>query len=90
MVCSKILEEQGKPYPRTCAVHGLGPCDNQPPEVYAVYAKNIDRNIFLGYCTSESKEDIEAYYDDKKCYGLMIEQVRPVKIPAGFATKKRN
>ena len=26
MICSKTLREQGKPYPRTCAVHGLGPC----------------------------------------------------------------
>lgn len=26
MTCSKILREQGNPYPRTCAVHGLGPC----------------------------------------------------------------
>lgn len=26
MICSQTLREQGKPYPRTCAVHGLGPC----------------------------------------------------------------
>ena len=26
-ICSKVLRDQGKPYPRTCAVHGLGPCD---------------------------------------------------------------
>lgn len=26
MTCSKVLLLQGKPYPRTCAEHGLGPC----------------------------------------------------------------
>lgn len=24
--CSAVLREQGKPYPRTCPVHGPGPC----------------------------------------------------------------
>ena len=24
--CNNVLREQGKPYPRTCAVCGLGPC----------------------------------------------------------------
>lgn len=29
-VCSHVLREQGKPYPKTCAVHGLGPCQPKP------------------------------------------------------------
>lgn len=30
MTCSKVLREQGKPYPRTCPVHGLSPCETNP------------------------------------------------------------
>lgn len=31
MDCSSVLRSEGKSYPRTCAVHGLGPCPD-PPE----------------------------------------------------------
>lgn len=30
MTCSRILREQGKPYPRTCQVHGIRGCP--PPD----------------------------------------------------------
>lgn len=32
-VCSQVLRDQGKPYPKTCAVHGLGPCQPKPEPV---------------------------------------------------------
>lgn len=32
-MCSQVLREQGKPYPKTCAVHGLGPCQPKPEPV---------------------------------------------------------
>lgn len=31
MTCSDVLRRQGKPYPRTCAVHGLNPCVSKIP-----------------------------------------------------------
>lgn len=35
MICSKVLREQGKPYPRTCAVHGLEcpECVEKQPDI---------------------------------------------------------
>lgn len=41
MTCSRILREQGKPYPRTCPVHGLLECpkpDFTPTAMDAVRA----------------------------------------------------
>lgn len=58
-------------------------------QVYAVYAKHVDRNILLGFCISDTYDDIEAYYEEKKAYGLEIEPVHPVRIPAKFAIRKK-
>jgi hypothetical protein len=30
MICSQMLREQGKPYPRTCPECFLGPCKHMP------------------------------------------------------------
>lgn len=40
MVCNRILREQGKPYPRTCSVHGLNSC---PPSITERYLDIKDR-----------------------------------------------
>lgn len=32
-VCSQVLREQGKAFPKTCAVHGLKPCQPKPAPV---------------------------------------------------------
>lgn len=32
MICNAVLISQGKSYPRTCAVHGLGPCPELKPK----------------------------------------------------------
>ena len=64
------------------------PIDGDTEQIYAIYAKHLDRNQLLGYCYSESWEDIEAYYEDKKAYGIEVEAVRPVRIPKGYADRK--
>lgn len=33
MTCSRILKEQGKPYPRTCPECQLGPCKYSQPNI---------------------------------------------------------
>lgn len=58
------------------------------PVIHAVFAKYEDRNRLLGYVIAESEEDVQAYYEDKKAYGLEIETIEPVRIPAGFAAEK--
>lgn len=62
--------------------------DGDTEQIYAIFAKHLDRNVLLGYCYSESWEDIEAYYEEKKAYGLEVEHVRPVRIPKGYAEQK--
>jgi len=41
----------------------------------------------LGYAIGHT-EDIHAYYDDLKAYGLKLEPVDPVIIPTGYAAKR--
>lgn len=67
------------------AIEALDKMNNQ---IYAVYAKHLDRNQLLGYCISDSYDDIEAYYKSKMVYGLEIEAVYPIRIPAGYAAQK--
>jgi len=59
--------------------------DKSPP-LYAVYANQLDREQFLGVATGVVK-DIEAYYDQKKSYGLRVEPLKIVEIPEGYAGK---
>lgn len=56
--------------------------------MYAVYAKYENRDQFLGICQSYSKADIEAYFHEKRGYGLTIEKIEPIIIPTGYAKKK--
>lgn len=56
--------------------------------IYAVYATHVDNIYLLGYAIGEM-EDINAYYDDQKAYGLKIKAVKPVAIPKGFAVKRK-
>ena len=56
--------------------------------IYAVYANVPDRRYLLGFAIGQV-DDICAYYDDKKAYGLDLEKVDPLVIPAGFAVKRK-
>jgi hypothetical protein len=55
--------------------------------IYQVEAKGANRNTLLGYATGE-KADIEAYFDARKAYGLILSLVVPKHIPAGYAAKR--
>jgi len=55
--------------------------------IYAVYAIHTDRNYLLGYATGKV-EDIRAYFDDQKVYGLEIKVVKWVHVPANYAEDK--
>lgn len=59
----------------------------QRETIYAVYAKHTDQNYLLGHAIGEV-EDIEAYFDDRKAYGLVLEQVDPVSLRSGYAEKR--
>ena len=52
--------------------------------IYQVEAMHVDRNQLLGYATGE-KRDIEAYFESRKAYGLVLSLVVPKHIPAGYA-----
>jgi hypothetical protein len=56
--------------------------------LFLVWANDSDRRRFLGLCTGHSN-DIEAYYEDKKGYGLDIESVVPTVITAGYGKRKK-
>jgi len=58
-------------------------------EIYQVEAEGLDRNQLLGFATG-AKSDIEAYFDDRKDYGLVLSLVVPKHIPAGYATQKQD
>lgn len=62
--------------------------DFVPGQIYAVHAKHLDRNVLLGYCFAESEEDIRAFYDEDKAYGIVITAVLPVRIPTGYAEQR--
>lgn len=56
-------------------------------EVTAVYASYVDRRYLLGYAVGR-RRDIEAYFDDRKVYGLEFVNVIAIHIPPGYAEKK--
>lgn len=58
-------------------------------KIYAVYATSSDSEYLLGYATGDM-QDIKAYFDDQKAYGLRVECVtdKVLNIPAGYWEKK--
>lgn len=54
---------------------------------YAVYAKGTDRDQLLGFATGQ-QEDIAAYFDDRKGYGIYCNAIKPVNIPSGYAIQR--
>lgn len=58
-----------------------------PEQIYAVYAEHTDRRQFLGLAVGEVR-DIEAFFSEKKAYGLTLERADIQYIPQGFATRK--
>jgi hypothetical protein len=61
--------------------------ENEP--ILAVYAQYVDRPVLLGYVVATSFDDIAAYYKGKEAYGLSTEVVKPIRIPEGFAEKRK-
>lgn len=55
--------------------------------LYAVYAEDTDRRHLLGFATGE-RIDIEAFFDDRKIYGLVLDVVQPVHVHEGFAAQR--
>ena len=64
------------------------PVSGDEHQIYAVFASHLERNVLLGYCYAQFLSDIEAYYEDRKAYGIAVEQVNPIQIPHGYATRK--
>lgn len=60
-----------------------------PTPIVAVYAQHLDRNSLLGYAMG-NRDDIAAYFDDRKDYGLEMEEVTPILIPSGYAGTKKS
>jgi len=57
--------------------------------IYQVSAKQTDRDVNLGFFTGKT-HDIASYCDDRKGYGLVIEEVRPTAIKSGYKAHKDN
>jgi hypothetical protein len=57
--------------------------------IFAVFADHNERNMLLGYATGK-QHDIESFFDDRKCYGLIIEEVKPVDVPSGYKAHRDN
>ena len=55
--------------------------------IYAVFATNTHDRSFLGLAVGEMK-DIQAFYHERRAYGLEIERTDIQYIPPGFATRK--
>lgn len=58
-----------------------------PEQIYAVYANHEDRRLFLGLAVG-NVQDIQAFYDERKAYGLDLERANIQYIPQGFASRK--
>lgn len=56
--------------------------------IWAVYAHDVDKRRLLGHAIGKPK-DIDAYFDERKSYGLEKEEVRPIRIPDGYADNKQ-
>jgi hypothetical protein len=59
--------------------------------IYLVRAIHVDRDIQLGVVEGDI-EDIKAYFDDRKAYGLKITEYVPptvIQIPKGYAAIKK-
>lgn len=61
--------------------------EKYPTPIVAVYAEHLDRNTLLGYAMGDH-DDIAAYFESRKAYGLKMEEVVPILIPKGYASKR--
>lgn len=59
----------------------------QTETIYAVFARTDIHPDLLGHVTGEAK-DIEAFYHERRQYGLIIEPITVNHIPKGFAESK--
>lgn len=59
----------------------------QGKTIYAVYAIHENRNQLLDFAVGE-EEDIKAYFDDRKAYGLELKPVDPLIIPTGYCAER--
>ena len=57
--------------------------------IYAVYADHAYSRTLLGYATG-NVEDIEAFFDSRKAYALVLVEVVSRHIPPGYAAKHNN
>lgn len=54
--------------------------------LYEVWANHLDRREFIAIAEGDAA-DILAFFEKKKCYGLILEEIRIVKVPAGTAKR---
>lgn len=52
-----------------------------------MYAIHENRNQLLDFAVGE-EEDIKAYFDDRKAYGLELKPVDPLIIPTGYCAER--
>lgn len=67
MVCNRVLQNAGKPYPRTCSGCGLGPCTTRPwgdwreePDLAAIEPTCGYRQVTNDLAVSELAKSIRA------------------------------
>ena len=83
--CSKRMGDEGKPYPRTCLVCGLGPChgrgsvvhlvDLQPPTELEKASAQVHRNLDLILSNAETLAKIRrAAYEAYRKEGFTEQQ----------------
>lgn len=56
--------------------------------IYAVTAKHTQGPVFIGLAQGEL-EDIKAYFDSEKGYGLEVLPAKVINVESGFAEKRK-
>lgn len=60
-----------------------------PGELYQVFSSGTERITELGFARAEKLADIEAFFDERKGYGLVVKPIREVTVPCGLAERKK-
>ena len=63
-------------------------CGEKGEPVVAVYATQPERQQLLGFAAGDL-QDIQAFFDDRKAYGLEIRRLQYIRVPTGFAQRKK-
>jgi hypothetical protein len=83
------LAEDWEYQPHTLVTELCDALEDARKTIWAVRSIGESHSPIVGYAVGE-KADIEAFFADRKGYGLELERVAVQHIPAGFASKRES